>query len=91
MYSRVDVFRVQEDFSCNVANKKKICYARLSSDHQKKDLERQVEILDKLHPVTAIIKYIGSGLNFKRKSLSVLNRVYSREVKEIIVLYNDRL
>jgi predicted site-specific integrase-resolvase len=84
------VSRVQEDFFQWYYQKKKICYARVSLDHQK-DLERQVKILDRLYPRTAIIKDIGSGLNFKRKSISLLDGVYSREVKEIIVLYNDRL
>jgi predicted site-specific integrase-resolvase len=57
----------------------------------KKDLERQVEIFDRLYPRTAIIKDIGSRLNFKRKSLPLLNLICFREIKEIIVLYNDRL
>jgi predicted site-specific integrase-resolvase len=61
------------------------------SDHQKEDFERQVEILDRLYPVTVIIKDIESGLDFKRKSLPLLDHVYSREIEEIIVLYNDRL
>jgi predicted site-specific integrase-resolvase len=79
--SKVNVSRGQEDSSRDVANKMKICYARLSSDHQKEDLERQVETLDRLYPRTTIIKYIKSGLNFKRKSLSLLDRVYLGEVK----------
>jgi hypothetical protein len=69
--------------------KKKKTSARVSSDHQKEDFERQVEILNRLYPGTAIIKNIGSGLNFKRKSLSLLDQFYSREVEEIIVLYRE--
>jgi hypothetical protein len=57
--------RVFGDFSRDVANKKKICYARLSSDHRKE--ESQVGILDRFYPGTAIIKDIGSGLNFRKK------------------------
>jgi predicted site-specific integrase-resolvase len=59
------VSRVFGEFSSDIAHKNKICYARVSSDHQKEDLERQVEILDKLYPRKEIIKDIGSGLNFK--------------------------
>jgi predicted site-specific integrase-resolvase len=61
------VSRVFGDFSRDVANKKKICYARLSSNHLRE--KNQVGILDKLYPGTEIIKDIGSGLNFKKKDL----------------------
>jgi predicted site-specific integrase-resolvase len=68
-----------------VAKKKKICYARLSSDHQRE--KSQVGILDRFYPGTEIIKYIGSGLNFRKKEfISLLVQVYLGEVKEIIVL-----
>jgi predicted site-specific integrase-resolvase len=84
------VSRVFGDFSRDVANKKKICYARLSSDHRRE--KSQVGILDGFYPGTEIIKYTGSELNFRKKGfISLLNQVYSGEVKEIIVLYNDKL
>jgi predicted site-specific integrase-resolvase len=90
LYSRVDVSRVFEDFSPDVANKKKICYARLSSDHRRE--KSQVGILDRFYPGTVIIEYIGSELNFRKKEfISLLVQVYSGEVKEIIVLYIDKL
>jgi predicted site-specific integrase-resolvase len=70
--------------------KREICYGRLSSDHQRE--KSQVGILDRFYPGTEIIKDIGSGLNFRKKGfISLLDRVYLGEVKEIIVLYNDRL
>jgi predicted site-specific integrase-resolvase len=47
--------------------KKKICYARVSSDHQKEDLERQVEFLDRLYSGTAKISEVD--LISKEKSL----------------------
>jgi predicted site-specific integrase-resolvase len=62
----------------------------VAPDHPNEDLERQVEILDRLYLGTAIIKDIGSGLNFK-KDLFLLGQLYFKEVEEIIVLYNDRL
>jgi hypothetical protein len=40
---------------------------------------------------TEIMKGIGIELDFKKKSLSLLDRFYSEKIKEIIVLYNDRL
>jgi predicted site-specific integrase-resolvase len=90
LHSKVNVSKVFGDFSRDVVIKKKICYARLSSDHQRE--RSQVEILDRFYPGTEIIKDIGSGLNFRKKEfISFLVQVYSGEVKEIIVLYNDRL
>jgi predicted site-specific integrase-resolvase len=84
------VSRVFGDFSRDVANKKKIGYARLFSDHRRE--KSQDGILDRFYPGTAIIKYTESGLNFRKKGfISFLDRVYSGKVKEIIVLYNDRL
>jgi len=44
--------------------KKKICYARVSSQHQRHDLKRQVEALQKEYPSHEIIQDIGSGLNW---------------------------
>jgi hypothetical protein len=67
LYSRVDVSRVFGNFSCDVANKKKICYARLSSNHLQE--KNQVKIFDGFYPETEIIKDIGSGLNIGKKSL----------------------
>jgi predicted site-specific integrase-resolvase len=59
------VIRALGDFSRDVANKKKICYARLSSNYRRK--KSQVGILGRFYPGTAIIKDIGSGLNFRKK------------------------
>jgi predicted site-specific integrase-resolvase len=67
LYSKVDVSRVFGNFFRDFGNKKKICYARLSSDHRRE--KSQVGILDRFYPGTAIIKYTGSGLNFKKKKV----------------------
>jgi predicted site-specific integrase-resolvase len=67
LHSKVNVSRVFRDFSRDVANKMKICYARLSSDHRKE--KSQVGILDRFYQATAIIKDIGSGLNLRKKGL----------------------
>jgi hypothetical protein len=52
-----------------VSNKKKICYTRLLSDHQRE--KSQVGILDRFYPGAAIIKYIGCELNFRKKRLYI--------------------
>lgn len=69
-----------------------ICYARVSSNHQKEDLERQVDILKTAYPDTRIIKDIGSGLNWKRQGFrTILEQVHSGNVKEVVVTYKDRM
>ena len=49
-----------------------ICYARVSSDHQKEDLKRQIQDLQTKFPNNEIISDIGSGLNWKRKGFTSL-------------------
>ena len=72
--------------------KERICYARVSSNHQREDLQRQIELLKEKYPNTRIIKDIGSGLNWKRPGLlTLLESVYSGDVSEIVVTYKDRL
>jgi predicted site-specific integrase-resolvase len=76
----------------SIPTRKTICYARVSSDHQKEDLVRQIEILKISHPETEIIKDIGSGLNFKRKGFtSLLEQIYSGKVSKVVVTFKDRL
>jgi predicted site-specific integrase-resolvase len=85
------VSKVFGDFSRNAANKKKICYVRLSSDHQRE--KSQVGILDRFYPGTEIIKDIGSGLNFRKKKVYIpfWTKSIQENSKKIIVLYNDKL
>jgi putative resolvase len=69
-----------------------LCYARVSSNHQKEDLNRQIEFLKQSYPNTEIITDIGSGLNYKRTGFqTLLERVYKGNVKEVVVTYKDRL
>jgi predicted site-specific integrase-resolvase len=71
---------------------RKICYARVSSNGQKADLEEQVRYLKNRFPEHEIIKDIGSGLNFKRKGFkAVLESAIKGDISEIVVAYRDRL
>jgi predicted site-specific integrase-resolvase len=55
-----------------------VCYARVSSNHQKEDLERQIIVLKSKYPNAKIIKDIGSGLNWNRQGFnSILEQVHS--------------
>lgn len=75
-----------------IIEKKRICYARVSSSHQKGDLDRQIELLEEKYPNTTIIKDIGSGLNWKRSGFkTLLEQVHSNNISEVVVTYRDRL
>ena len=72
--------------------RKKICYCRVSSRHQKEDLDRQIEYVKNLYPRHTIISEIGSGLNFKRKEfLQIIDWGMKGEIDELVVVYKDRL
>lgn len=70
----------------------KIAYARVSSEHQRGDLDRQIEDLKKACPDHKIISDIGSGLNWKRKGLkAILDACCDGTVEEVTVARKDRL
>ena len=73
-------------------NEKTIIYARVSSNHQKEDLTRQVDELKKKYPTAEVIMDIGSSLNYSRKGLNLLlELVFRRKCTNVAVLYSDRL
>ena len=51
--------------------KAKVLYARVSSGHQRGDLERQITGLRQRYPGHEIISDIGSGLNWKRRGFVI--------------------
>lgn len=75
--------------------KKKICYARVSSYDRKEDLSRQIVYLTERYPDHDIIKNIGSGINFqgsKRKGLQkLIELAINNELEEVVITYKDRL
>lgn len=81
-----------KDNTNTTVDRKRICYARVSSSHQKEDLQRQVEYLKTQCPDSEIIQDIGSGLNWNRKGIqSLLDRVIEGTIEEIVVTDKDRL
>jgi len=76
--------------------RKIIGYVRVSSNTQKDDLERQIDMIKSyardLTWNVEILKDIGSGLNEKRKNYKkLLKMVINREVEKVIITYSDRL
>lgn len=76
----------------NTPEKEKICYARVSSDKQRGDLERQRDELASSFPHHRIISDVGSGINWKRSGfVQLLEQVCNGRVSEIVVTHRDRL
>ena len=72
--------------------RRRLIYARVSSSHQRRDLERQVDDLRRRFPTHEVIQDIGSGLNFKRRGFqALLERVHAGDVEEVVVAHADRL
>jgi predicted site-specific integrase-resolvase len=72
--------------------KKKICYARVSSKKQETDLDRQVADLQEQYPDHELIKDIGSGVNFKRRGFTkMLDQVLEGKVQQIVIMHKDRM
>lgn len=76
----------------NDKEKTNVCYCRVSSQKQQKDLARQVKLMEKKYPDHLIIKDIGSGLNMERKGLrKILKMAIEGTLGELVVTYKDRL
>lgn len=73
-----------------------ICYARVSSRDQKKDLERQQIMLESYCSAkgwrSKTIKDLGSGMNYKKKGLNqLLEMILQKKVKRLVITHKDRL
>jgi excisionase family DNA binding protein len=73
-----------------------VAYARVSSDDQKPDLERQCKVLE-MYCVTKgfemeLISDLGSGLNYKKKGLiRLIKLICSNQVDRLVITHKDRL
>ena len=73
-----------------------IGYARVSSEKQEDDLNRQIDYLKQYisnkYQTFEIISDIGSGINYNKKGLQkLIEKINRKEVDIIVVLYKDRL
>ena len=75
-----------------MAQNQKICYCRVSTKKQAQDLDNQVKYCQQRFPDHQIITDIGNALNFNRKGIkTLLDKVYSGQVQQIVVTHKDRL
>ncbi|ELR99781.1 IS607 family transposase [Gloeocapsa sp. PCC 73106] len=79
-----------------VSNRLTIVYARVSSDDQKQDLKRPIEVLESYAAVHGwsyeVIQDKGSGLNYRKKGLNrLIKLIVTGQVERLILIHKDRL
>jgi len=80
------------DSSDEEEKKLRIVYARVSSQGQKEDLEKQIKHIKKNYPGHTLIKDIGSGLNMNRVGLrKIIKLAIEGKIDQVVVAYKDRL
>ncbi len=77
-------------------DRKTIAYARVSSRDQKKDLERQKQVLEMYCAskgwMYEIVSDLGSGMNYHKRGLNkLLTGILNEEVGRLVVTHKDRL
>jgi predicted site-specific integrase-resolvase len=97
-HRRYDISEIQGLQLRGPANnqKKTIGYARVSSHDQKRDLERQANLLESYLAKNGwtyeIIQDLGSGLNYNKKGLKKLIKlICSNDIDRLVITHKDRL
>ena len=94
-YIRTEGNQRRYDVDSYIGNSKPtitVCYCRVSSKKQSKDLERQIAFMRERYPDAEIVSDVASGLNFKRRGLlSILERLHQGDKLTVVVAYRDRL
>ena len=96
---RYNLKDIQNILSCSISheeqrkeNKQKVCYARVSSQKQMDDLNRQKDFFRAQFPDHILVTDVASGINWKRKGLqTLLEQSMSGSISEIVVAHRDRL
>lgn len=87
---------INKNIVFNKDDLKTIAYARVSSNDQKDDLIRQVQVLElycsKQGFNYEVIQDLGSGMNYYKKGLTkLLNLILEGQVKRLVLTHKDRL
>jgi len=88
-----NVTKVNNEKINNVMNERhNIIYARVSSQQQKDDLNRQIDILKENCPNHELITDIGSGIKMNRHGLlKIIDYAINNKINEVVVVHKDRL
>ena len=90
------LYSLQELLGVSDKAKPTVGYARVSSNDQKEDLNRQHAVLEafcnKNGWRTEIIRDLGSGMNYKKKGLlHLLDLIVNGQISRIVITHKDRL
>ena len=96
-HRRYDRNKVLSMVSPKLSNDKiTIAYARVSSNDQKADLERQIQVLEMYCASNGyqfqIISDLGSGLNYQKKGLKkLIEMILTHKAERLVITHKDRL
>lgn len=95
-YNLLDIQKLKGGAVITTENRITINYARVSSHDQRKDLVRQIQVLENYCSSHGwqyeTISDLGSGLNYKKKGLNLLlNRIMRGDVGRLVLTHKDRL
>ena len=73
-----------------------VAYARVSSNDQKQDLERQKKVLEMYCAAQGwsfeLISDLGSGMNYRKKGLTkLLEKLLNGQIERLVLTHKDRL
>lgn len=85
-------FALREEKKTGIDSRAGAIYARVSSEHQRPDLERQIADLCRTHPDFKVYQDVASGLNYTRPGLqTLLESVRRGEISTVAIMHRDRL
>ena len=97
-HRRYDISKINPNLlhGMEVASRKTVAYARVSSHDQKEDLKRQVEILEiycaKQGWTYEVVSDLGSGMNYHKKGLEkLLDDILDSKIDRLVLTHKDRL
>lgn len=73
-----------------------VCYARVSSNDQKDDLERQHAMLEAYCAAkgwrSEVVRDLGSGMNYRKPGLNrLLEMILRKQMRRLVITHKDRL
>lgn len=93
-YNTDDVYKLLN----NDVERKTCIYARVSTVKQKKDLEKQVDILKQFcfmngYKINEVYTDIASGISFEKRKdfFKLLDEIIDHRVERVVITYKDRL
>lgn len=96
-HRRYDLAKLKPElFRAAFDERRTVAYARVSSDDQKDDLERQKQVLELYCAQQGwafeLVSDLGSGMNYYKKGLKrLLNEILTGQIGRLVITHKDRL